>query len=89
MKHHEIYAQRAKLLKRARDLARSGQHDSHITIAMQLHGEIDFPDAHRCLTDRTISSQLDRLCAMAQSTAQTSPRPLVAVLADIRAAHRS
>jgi hypothetical protein len=76
------------LLKRARDLARSGQHDNHATIATALQAAGDFADVHHCLTERTISSQLDRLCVMAQAAAQVSRRPLATVLAEMRAAHR-
>ena len=80
--------QRTKVLKLARDLARSGQHENHQSILMELEVVEGFAAAHRCLTDRVISAQLDRLCAMARS-AQTEAPDLVAFLAKTRQAARA
>ena len=83
-------AQRGKVLSLARGLARSGQHEDHRSIIAELlHPLEDFPDAYRCLTDRVISAQLDKLCAMAQASAQASPSALAAFLADMREGARS
>jgi hypothetical protein len=60
------------VLKVARDLARSGQHENHHSIFAELEMVEGFADARRCLTDRVISAQLDRLCAMAQSPASAA-----------------
>jgi hypothetical protein len=77
------------VLKIARDLARSGQHENHHSIFAELEIVEGFADARRCLTDRVISAQLDRLCAMAQASAQASPSALAAFLADMREGARS
>ncbi|MCD6052417.1 MAG: hypothetical protein K0Q55_3835 [Verrucomicrobia bacterium] len=64
--HWKIQNQRTKVLNLARVLARSGQHQTHHSILAELEIVEGFADAYRSLTDRAISSQLDRLCAMAQ-----------------------
>ena len=66
----ERQLQRTKVLKLARDLARSGQHENHQSILMELEVVEGFAEVHRCLTDRVICAQLDRLCAMAHASAQ-------------------
>ena len=63
----KLQGQRTKVLRLARDLARSGQHESHHSIVAELQFLAGFADTHRCLTNRVISAQLDRLCVMAQS----------------------
>ena len=58
-----LKGQRTKVLRLARDLARTGQHQSHRSIVEELKQVEAFAEAHRCLTDRVISAQLDRtLC---------------------------
>jgi len=57
--------QRSKLLNRARDLARSGEHESHASILADLESLEGFADARDRLRD--IRSQLDQLCALAQA----------------------
>jgi hypothetical protein len=69
--HWKIQNQRTKVLNLARDLARSGQHQTHHSILAELEIVEGFVDAYRSLTDRAISSQLDRLCAMAQAPARS------------------
>jgi len=58
-------AQRKRLLDTARDLARSGQHPDHRSIFAHLEALDGFADARDRL--QILRSQLDRLCAMAQS----------------------
>ena len=82
MKHAQMVARRTKLLKLARDLARSGQHQDHHSIVAELHAAGDFFEAQRCLTDRAICAQLDRLCAMASG--RSSGGPLRTFLAQFR-----
>jgi hypothetical protein len=86
--HGKTQHQRAKVLKLARDLARSGQHESHHTIVAQLHLLHEFGAAHHCLTERIVCFQLDRLCAAAQSSAQASGSALADFLAQTRQAAR-
>jgi hypothetical protein len=81
MRFAKAQAQRGKLLQLARHLARSGQHENHLTIIAELAANTD---ARRYLADRVISAQLDRLCAMAQSSAANAGS-LAAFLADMRA----
>jgi hypothetical protein len=59
--------QRTKVLKLPRDLARFG-HNRH-SILPELEAVEGSAVAHRCLTDRAISAQVDRLCAIAQAPA--------------------
>jgi hypothetical protein len=87
MRYSERQAQRAKVLRVARGLARSGQHEDHRSIVTELlHPTEGFADAYRCLTDRAISAQLDKLCAMAQSSAPANARALSVFLANMRSA---
>jgi hypothetical protein len=86
--HWKLQGQRTKILKLARCLARSGQHQSHGSIVAEFELLEGFADAHRCLTDRVISAQLDRLCAMAQASAQAGALSLAAFLAETRQAAR-
>ena len=81
--------QRTKVLGLARDLARSGRHENHHSILPELAAVEGFAAAHRCLTDRAISAQLDRLCAIAQASAPAAARDLAAFLANTRQAARS
>jgi hypothetical protein len=61
----KIRIQSVKLLNRARQLARSGGHADHRTIFAQLEMMDGFADARARLGD--FRSQLDRICALAQS----------------------
>ena len=81
--------QRTKVLGLARDLARSGQHENHHSILPELVAVEGFAAAHRCLTARAISAQLDRLCAIAQASAPAGARDLTAFLANRRQGARS
>jgi hypothetical protein len=80
----KAYAHRAKVLRRARGLARSGQHENHHTILAELELTDGFADAHRCLTERVISAQLDRLCALARASGPATPQALALFLAGMR-----
>jgi hypothetical protein len=82
-----LKGQRTKILRLARDLARSGQHQSHRSIVEELKQVEAFAEAHGCLTNRAISAQLDRLCAMA--LAQTGAPSLAAYVAETRQAART
>jgi hypothetical protein len=82
-----LKGQRTKVLRLARDLARSGQHQSHQSIVEELKQVEAFAEAHRCLTNRAISAQLDRLCAMA--SAQAGAPSLAAYIAETRQAART
>ena len=81
-----LKGQRTKVLRLARDLARSGQHQSHRSIVEELTVEA-FAEAHRCLTNRAISAQLDRLCAVALAPAGAPS--LAAYIAETRQAART
>ena len=81
MRYAKAQAQRGKVLQLARQLARSGEHENHQSIIAEL--AID-TNAHSYLGERVISAQLDRLCAMAQSS-PASARSLAAFMADMRA----
>ena len=81
--------QRTKVLGLARDLARSGQYENHHSILPELVAVEGFAAAHRCLTDRAISAQLDRLCTMAQASAPAGAPDLAEFLANTRQAARS
>ena len=84
--HWKIQNQRTKVLSLVRVLARSGQHQTHRSILAELEIVEGFADAYGRLTDQVISSQLDRLCAMAQAPARASK--LAAFLAKTRQAAR-
>jgi hypothetical protein len=70
--HWKIQNQRTKVLNLARDLTRSGQHETHHSILAELEIVEGFAEPYRHLTDQVISYQLDRLCAMAQAPAGAS-----------------
>ncbi len=57
--------QRARLLNRARELARTGRHQDHKSIVAQLEAVEGFPEATKQI--ESIRLQLDRLCAMARA----------------------
>ena len=61
-----LYRERARLLNRARELARSGQHTDHTSIITHLETLEGFTDARERLA--TIRGQLNRLCAMVRDT---------------------
>jgi hypothetical protein len=76
--------QRTKVLKIARDLARSGHHANHETIIAEIELSKGFADVRRCLTQSFIPGQLDRLCAVAQASAKANGRTLSAFLGQMR-----
>jgi hypothetical protein len=82
---YSAQANRTKVLKLARDMARSGQHANHVSILAELETVRGFVDAQPCFTNRVLTAQLDRLCAMAQTAAPANASALAAFLADARA----
>jgi hypothetical protein len=82
----KVYARRAKVLRLARDLARSGQHESHHTILAELEVIERFSEVRGCIRERIISAQLDRLCALARASSPASPQALALFLAEMRGA---
>lgn len=61
-----IYRRRDRLLRHARELARTGVHANHQSILSRLEDLEGFADARSRLEERAFRAQLDRLCAMAQ-----------------------
>ncbi len=62
------YAARSTVLKHARELARSGQYESHRTVLAALHAT-GVRDAAVLLRDRSLLGQIDRLCEMTRQGA--------------------
>jgi hypothetical protein len=60
---------RGKLLNHARDLARSGAHPDHKSIIPHLEALEGFSDVRSHFEDRTLRTQLDRLCALSRGQA--------------------
>ncbi len=63
------YAQercRTAILKRARELARSGQYADSKSIIAELKGIEGFENAHAWLNDTALRAQLDQLCEVAR-----------------------
>ncbi len=58
--------QRARLLNRARELARTGRHQDHKSIVTQLEAVEGFAEATKQI--ELIRFQIDRLCSMARQT---------------------
>ncbi len=58
--------QRARLLNRARELARTGRHQDHKSIVAQLEAVEGFAEATKQI--ELIRFQIDRLCAVARQT---------------------
>jgi hypothetical protein len=63
--HKHLQLRRVKVLNHARELARSGQHPDHKSILAELEPMEGFAETLGRL--ELIRSQLDRLCALAQS----------------------
>jgi hypothetical protein len=61
-------AQRTKVLKLARELARTGQHSDHRSIIAQLEPVEGFAEARVRFEESVIRLQLDRLCAIARAS---------------------
>jgi hypothetical protein len=85
VKYTEAHGHRTKLLRHARDLARSGEHEDHRSIVAALGSGNDPGEARRWLTDRLITAQLDKLCGIAQTSAPANARTLAAWLTSARA----
>ena len=69
-----IYRERAKVVARARDLARSGHYSDLAAILPELEPLEGFAAARERFDDRALRAQLDRLCAMSRDAA-AYPRP--------------
>ena len=65
----KTHARRSKLVEHARNLARSGDHADHASILRELERIEDIDVAREALASPLIRLQLDRLCALAQLTA--------------------
>jgi hypothetical protein len=65
---------RGRLLKRAQDMARSGQYPDPDSIAAALEAEGDFALVSSWFTDLRFRGQLQRLCSLARKTSSTDRR---------------
>jgi hypothetical protein len=63
---HKLYKQRARVVKHAQKLARSGQYSDLAAILMELEPLEGFAAARERFEDRALRAQLDRLCAMSR-----------------------
>ncbi len=70
---NRLYKQRERLVRRARELARSGQYANLAAILPELEPLEGFAAARTRLDDRALRAQLDQLCAIAQATKQIGP----------------
>jgi hypothetical protein len=70
--NQRLNRQRARLVKHAQQLARSGQHADHTTIIPLLRDMEGFEAARDWLEARTMRLQLDRLCAASRD--QNTPK---------------
>ncbi len=61
-----IYRQRGRVVRRARDLARSGQYPDLAAIIPLLEPLEGFTAARARFEDRALRAQLDRLCTIAR-----------------------
>ena len=71
---HRLYKQRERVVRRARELARSGQYANLLAILPELEPMEGFAAARTQLDDRALRAQLDQLCAMTRATSQIGPR---------------
>ena len=71
------YTLTGRVLRHARELARTGRHAGHETILRELEATDGFELARRWFEDRGLRTQLDRLCTMARDPrpARTRARP--------------
>ena len=63
---NKLNTQRDRVVRRARDLARSGQYPNLEAIIPLLEPMEGFATARARLEDRALHAQLDQLCAMAR-----------------------
>jgi hypothetical protein len=70
---NRLYKQRERVVRRARELARSGQYANLAAIQPELEPMEGFAAARTRLDDRALRAQLDQLCAIAQATKQIGP----------------
>jgi hypothetical protein len=66
--------QRDKVVRRARDLARSGQYPDLVAIIPELRGMEGFAAARARLKEPVLRAQIDQLCAMAREAAGDARR---------------
>ena len=66
-RYYRVLSQRSKLLRRVRNLARSGRYPDHCSILAELEHLEAFAAVRACLRESPIPAQLDRLCAMARA----------------------
>ena len=71
---NKLNAQRDRVVRRARDLARSGQYPNFAAIIPELEVLDGFTAARTRLEDRALRAQLDRLCAMTHDAAASDRR---------------
>jgi hypothetical protein len=63
----ERHERRMRILREARDLARSGAFEGHTQVADALRHDPDFDLAQEWLADPLLQAQLDQLCDQAKS----------------------
>jgi hypothetical protein len=64
-----LYKKRGKVLKRARDLARSGEYADHHSIIPHLAALEEVEAVRGVFEDRAFCAQLDKLCTFAREAA--------------------
>ena len=64
----KLHRRRARVMERARDLARSGEHADHTSIIRHLESLGEFAAVRERFEWSAFRTQLDRLCAMARGT---------------------
>jgi hypothetical protein len=68
------YRARARLIKRAQDMARSGHHANADSIAATLEADSEFYLVRGWFADARLRGQLERLCAAARDTRNADRR---------------
>ena len=63
--------QRARVIERARDLARTGRYEDHTGIISALVGVDGYEEVRNKIEGQAIRAQLDRLCTMARNPTVT------------------
>ena len=68
MRKDAQYRARARLIKRAQDMARSGHHANADSIAAALEADDEFHLVRVWFADARLRAQLQRLCMLARET---------------------
>jgi hypothetical protein len=68
---NDLSRARGRLLKRAQEMARSGQHATANSIAAALEAENEFHLVRSWFEDARFRAQLQRLCTLARKTSNT------------------